>query len=178
MYCIYKHTSPSGKIYIGLTSQNPLKRWNGGYGYRNNQYFYRAIQKYGWENFKHEILFDGLTQEEAKKRERALIAYHDSTNPQNGYNISLGGGAHNPETIVKIRMNHKGTRGYHFSEEQKKNISKSKDGCKKAVICLELGEIYPSATAAARAHNLKQSNITACCKGRLYTTGGFHWGYI
>ena len=34
-YKIYKHTSPSGKVYIGQTSQdNPVQRWkNGGKGY-------------------------------------------------------------------------------------------------------------------------------------------------
>lgn len=26
-YCVYKHTSPSGKCYIGITRQNPIKRW-------------------------------------------------------------------------------------------------------------------------------------------------------
>lgn len=26
-YYVYKHTSPSGKCYIGITCQNPEKRW-------------------------------------------------------------------------------------------------------------------------------------------------------
>ena len=35
IYKIYKHTSPSGKVYIGQTrAKNPIARWrNGGKGY-------------------------------------------------------------------------------------------------------------------------------------------------
>jgi len=29
-YCVYKHTSPNGKMYIGMTGQNPEKRWGKG----------------------------------------------------------------------------------------------------------------------------------------------------
>lgn len=91
MYCIYKHTSPSGKIYIGITKTTPEKRWKSGRGYESNRFFYRAIQKYGWENFKHEIIAEGLSQGEASEAERRLIAEYDSTNPEKGYNIEAGG---------------------------------------------------------------------------------------
>lgn len=67
---VYKHTSPSNKVYIGITSQKPIYRWNNGLGYNKQQYFWRAIQKYGWENFFHEILFEGLGEEEAKEKMR------------------------------------------------------------------------------------------------------------
>lgn len=59
-FCVYKHTSPSGKVYIGITQQRPEYRWQGGLGYRHNEYFFRAILKYGWNNFAHEILQSGL----------------------------------------------------------------------------------------------------------------------
>lgn len=44
-YIVYKHTSPSGKIYIGITSKVPRKRWSNGNGYLNNDYFTKAIKK-------------------------------------------------------------------------------------------------------------------------------------
>ena len=47
-YCVYKHTSPNGMVYIGITRQNPIKRWMNGKGYSYNTYFYNAILKYGW----------------------------------------------------------------------------------------------------------------------------------
>lgn len=72
-WCVYKHTSPSKGVYIGITKQNPVIRWSNGSGYKRNPYFYKAIQKYGWDNFKHEILFSNLTQEEAEKSYLRLL---------------------------------------------------------------------------------------------------------
>lgn len=44
-FIVYKHTSPNGKIYIGITSQVPNHRWRNGNGYKTNPYFTRAIKK-------------------------------------------------------------------------------------------------------------------------------------
>lgn len=30
-WTVYRHTSPSGKVYIGITSQNVERRWNSGW---------------------------------------------------------------------------------------------------------------------------------------------------
>ena len=73
-YTVYKHTSPSGKVYIGITKRKPEYRWNKGKGYRKDQLlFYRAIKKYGWGNFTHEILYTGLSEKDAKNIEISLI---------------------------------------------------------------------------------------------------------
>lgn len=90
-YCVYKHTSPSGKVYIGITHLLPRDRWKNGIGYRKQQLFYRAIVKYGWENFTHEIVADNLSFSDACAMEIALITEHDSTNPNKGYNVCSGG---------------------------------------------------------------------------------------
>ena len=93
-YSVYIHTSPSGKVYIGITRRLPKYRWGkGGKGYKENEYFYRAILKYGWDNFSHEILCDNLTKEEAQKLEIELIALYNAADSNFGYNISLGGEA-------------------------------------------------------------------------------------
>lgn len=106
---VYKHTSPSGKVYIGITQQKTTKRWENGNGYKNNKYFVNAIKKYGWNNFKHEILFENLTEEEAKLLEQMYIALYDSSNRKKGYNRTLGGD---------------GVRGYYHSAETKEKLSK------------------------------------------------------
>lgn len=103
-YYVYKHTSPSNKIYIGITRQNLEKRWQYGIGYSYNTHFANAIRKYGWKNFKHEVLFSGLTKSEATTKEIELIAYYDSTNKDKGYNISPGGATVSKETNEKIQI--------------------------------------------------------------------------
>lgn len=84
--CIYRHTSPSGKVYIGVTKNRPEGRWQNGRGYKNNEYFYRAILKYGWNNFQHEIILDNLSYNDAAFGEAYLIEMHDATNRECGYN--------------------------------------------------------------------------------------------
>ena len=90
-FIVYKHTSPSGKVYIGITSQSPSKRWKNGLGYKDNPLFYKAIKKYGWENFSHEILFDSLCKKDAEEIEIMLISEYQSTKRENGYNLAPGG---------------------------------------------------------------------------------------
>lgn len=92
-YTVYIHTNKhNGKKYVGITSQKPEQRWDGGYGYYLNKPFFRAIKKYGWHNgFTHDIIAEGLTAERAAEMERELIAQYDSNNQQHGYNRTGGG---------------------------------------------------------------------------------------
>ena len=103
-YFVYKHTSPSGKVYIGITSNSLQRRWKGGHGYVTNPHFMRAIKKYGWEAFKHEVLAEGLTEQDAKRMESELIAQYDSTNPTKGYNVDPGGNTRSAKTVEKVRL--------------------------------------------------------------------------
>lgn len=89
-WCIYKHTSPSNKSYIGMTYRNPQARWQNGAGYSIDTKFGKAIRKYGWDNFTHEIIeTDIQTLDKAKEREMYWISYFDSY--KNGYNSTIGG---------------------------------------------------------------------------------------
>lgn len=115
-YCVYKHTSPSNKVYIGITGKEPEIRWCNGMGYPNNKHFTNAINKYGWENFTHEILFTNLTKEEACQKEIELIAFYKSNQSKFGYNQSTGGECH--------------TQGCHWTEEHKRKTSESLKGQK------------------------------------------------
>lgn len=92
MYKIYKYTnSINGKIYIGQTKNSLEQRALNGTNYKGSRYFYNAIQKYGWNKFIPEILEDGLSLEEANIREEYYISLFNSTDPNIGYNIRLGG---------------------------------------------------------------------------------------
>lgn len=127
-YCVYKHTNKmNGMVYIGITRQNPIKRWGGGSGYSYNTHFYNAILKYGWDNFSHEILYTGMTREEACEKEIELIAKYNSNDRKYGYNITPGGDTLDEESIQKVASK---KRGVKFTEEHKLALSKAKKGKK------------------------------------------------
>lgn len=112
-FCVYMHTNKiNGKKYIGITSQRPKRRFLNGKGYQT-QFLGKAVKKYGWENFETQILFDGISEEEAKQKEIELIAEHKTTDPTIGYNIAMGGD---------------GTIGYHHTEEAKQKMHDAKAG--------------------------------------------------
>lgn len=106
-YIVYKHTSPSSKVYIGITKFDPKYRWlNNGRGYKTQTTLFNAIIKYGWINFKHEILYKDLSEEQALDKEEELIQQYKSYDRRYGYNISLRGpkyGAFIKERIIKSR---------------------------------------------------------------------------
>ena len=138
MYVVYKHTTPSGKVYIGITGKKPEYRWKNGNGYKDNAHFDNAIKKYGWENTKHEIVANGLTKEQACDLEIELIAKYHATDQRKGYNISAGGecsgaGVHpSAETRRKISEAKKGANhpyyGKHLAAEHRRKISESEKG--------------------------------------------------
>lgn len=102
-WTVYRHTSPSGKVYIGITGQKPRDRWGrNGRGYKRSPSFYNAILKYGWDNIVHEILYSNLTEQEAQNIEVSLINLYKSQNLS--YNIANGG------TV--------GLKGYKWTKEQ------------------------------------------------------------
>ena len=134
-WCVYKHTAPNGKVYIGITHTKPKYRWGkGGYGYRSNQHFANAINKYGWENFTHEILSDGLTQEQAERKETELISFYNSADPEYGYNVALGGHALSERSRQKIGETRKArgikpwNTGKPWSDEVKQKFSETRKG--------------------------------------------------
>lgn len=86
LYLVYKHTAPNGKIYIGITKNLPNARWNEGAGYETQKKFYKAIQAFGWINFKHEIIAAGLSEEDARSLESKLILEYRSNEDEYGYN--------------------------------------------------------------------------------------------
>ena len=112
-FTVYKHTTPSGRVYIGITSVDVKDRWMSGHGYRHNSYFENAIKKYGWNNIKHEILLTELSKDEAENAEIELIKQFNSNNRKYGYNIESGGnsqGRMSEETkdkTIEIRRKYK-----------------------------------------------------------------------
>lgn len=181
---VYMHKFPNNKLYIGKTSREPTKRWgiNGNkYSKTSQPLMYRAIQKYGWENIEHIILFKNLTWEDASKKEMELIKKYKTNCRDYGYNITDGGD---------------GTSGKSHTEEAKKKISDSHKGKYKTdetkMILSELASIsvvqidkntfekikqWDSQKEAGKSLNIPANNISTCCnriKNRK-TAGGYIW---
>ncbi len=92
-YYVYIHINKiNGKIYVGMSKKtNPNNRWKNGKGYNYNWHFNSAIEKYGWDNFDHEIFASNLTKDEASNTEKMLIKKLQTTNRDYGYNFAEGG---------------------------------------------------------------------------------------
>ena len=118
LYIVYKHTSPTGKIYIGITKNLPNARWNEGAGYETQKKFYKAIQTYGWINFKHEIIAAGLTETAAKSLESRLILDFRSNEEEYGYNTQVLYNA-----VIELSHEKKAKKGSK-QEAQSENLDK------------------------------------------------------
>ena len=142
---VYEHENlVNGKRYFGITIRKPTDRWgNGGSGYKNNKHFWSAIQKYGWnQGFSHKILFEGLSEAEAREIEEMLIADYNTHDQKYGYNGTHGGELERPneETRRKIgeanknpsdetrRKMSEARKGKTFSEEHRRKISEALKG--------------------------------------------------
>lgn len=90
-FTVYMHTFPNKKRYIGITRTSLDQRFKNGYAYAYNKEMYDDIQKYGWDNIKHDVICTNLSVKEACNLEIELIREYDTTNPENGYNITSGG---------------------------------------------------------------------------------------
>ena len=189
-YTVYRLTSPSGKIYIGITSRSVKQRWNNGRGYTRCRAMYKAIKKYGWENIKKEILLENTTESEAKSLEKLLIKLHRSNERGYGYNLTEGGdgtvGCYpSEETRRKMSESRKGkkfpNRQRFYSNEERKRLSERLKGTKnpraKKVICLETLKVYDTMTQAQK--ETGATKITDCCKHyyKHKSSNGLHWEY-
>ena len=202
-HCVYIHTNKiNGKKYIGLTSQVPEHRWGeNGSRYVECPHFWNAIQKYGWDNFTHEIYENNLTRDQAIDLEIELIKKFDTTNPEFGYNISKGGDSPDAELSVerwkdeeykkrcsdsmreawkdpekrKRRSAYAKSR-WNNNEERKKLEKAIKEKCSRKVICVENNKVYDCITDVETELNVNHSNIIRSIK-QGYRCGGYHWKY-
>ena len=112
IYSIYKITFPNTKIYIGITSRDPLERiiehkyhWS-----KSTLPIHRAFNKYK-DQEEWEVIYQTKYIDDIKEKETYFINLFTSHISQNGYNLTLGG---------------EGITGYKFSEEQKQQNSNNK----------------------------------------------------
>ena len=145
MWYLYTITNQlNGKQYIGISS-NPARRWIEHKCNHGSKIVYQAIKKYGIENLRFDILYEGCG-EDIKQLEIDLIDKYDTLAPK-GYNLTEGGEGTigwipSIETRQKMSKSRTGERngmyGKKHSKETKEKIRKkaktrkwSKESCKK-----------------------------------------------
>lgn len=149
-YCVYMHKNKTNnKVYIGITGNNPESRWKNGNGYKYNTHFWRAINKYGWnEGFEHIILEENLTKSEAEQKEIELIKKYQSTNQNKGYNMQKGGNLGSSKTV------------YQYDRYTG-----------------ELLRIWDNTIGIEKALGIPNTNVSFVCLGGMKTAGGYYFSY-
>lgn len=119
-YFVYKHTTPCGKVYVGMSGLKPNERfYPSSYKKTTLQPF---IKKYGWENITHVIIIKDLTKEEAKKYEQDNIDFYGNKGVLINKNKS-GNISSDMKMYQKIyRENHK-EESKEYREKHKERIS-------------------------------------------------------
>lgn len=199
---MYVHVNKiNGKKYVGITSKkNPKERWlKNGKGYESCPAMWRAINKYGWDNFEHIIISRDLTKNEACNLEKLFIKSLHSLVNEHGYNIDHGGSNGSQgrilseETKRKISENHADISGkncYWYGKKRpqytKDKISKNRSGimtgssnhASKKVICLNNKEIFETCIEAAKKYHTTRNSISRCCKSYIDHAGNDEYGNL
>lgn len=152
MHCgIYKITNKiNGKIYIGQSS-NIDERWKNHLKTKDNTHFHNALQKYGKDSFKWEIIEDNLNDSKIRfEREKFWISFYKSN--ITGYNMTSGGDQGGSEILSK-KVEQYDKYGNFIKE-------------------------YPSAAEAARQNHIFPQNMSEHCNRKFPSLlGGYQWKY-
>ena len=126
IYSIYKATNKvTGKCYIGFDSNWPRRKLEHKSSAKNKKHnfkFYRAIRKYGWDNFEWSIIYQSKDGEHCKCiMENYFITTFNSM--KKGYNSTLGGEGqlglkHNEKTKIKCGAHQIKINGITYNSKQ------------------------------------------------------------
>ena len=186
---IYKYTNKvNGKVYIGQTIDE-CRRIKNHKNACDNTLFHNAVRKYGFDSFDYEVI-ERVDVSILDQKEIYWIAYYKSNNRQFGYNLTTGG---------------EGSRGYKYTDEQRKNRSEQSKGnksflghthteeYKKMMSELNKGKVFSEETRGKISDSMKgnkcafghhpseetKKKISEACKGRVTKgTTGMTWKLV
>jgi len=208
-FIVYKITNKiNGKLYFGITKVGIKKRWiqHKCNSTRKNYHLYRAIIKYGFDNFIIEIVKNCNTDTEMYELERKMIADFKTNDSLYGYNNSTGGeissfgSKRTIEQRQKISNYQKVRKRKPFTKEtilKMKQTAKGRDMSKAiaASILKTKGKIahnivgvfsvsnnndishYKSITEASEATGILITSIHNNLSNKSKTAGGLKWYY-
>lgn len=138
-----------------------------------------AISKYGWKNVKHEILYEGLTKEEAENKEIELIAKYKSNDFEHGYNIAKGGnctGTMSEATKRKIASTRMGEDNPMYGK-----MGGNHPNAKKINQYDMNGKYIKTWNSGAdieRTLGFPKTKVISCCRGRRKSSCNYQWKYF
>ena len=167
---IYKITNiQNNKVYIGQTNESIKKRFSRHMGYQALEHdtkFYRAVRKYGRENFIIEQIDVADNQEELDTKEVYWIRFYDSVN--NGYNSNDYKGKVGGDTLT----NHPDIKAIGLKISESKLGGKNPNARKVKAINIKTNEILTFNSYAECKKYLGFSNhamISSRCLGKVKT---------
>ena len=171
MYYIYRITNLiNGKTYIG---QHQYKDLNDSY-MGSGKLIRRAQKKYGFENFKKEILYSRIQYKKtADDMEKFAIAKERAIGKAE-YNIADGGQGctgckHTDEWRRKISEALKGRKRPPYSEETKRKMSEAKKGKKPYDMTVETRRKISEASKGKHHSEEAKRKMSETRKGRKHT---------
>lgn len=194
MIGIYKITNNiNGKSYIGQ-SINILQRWKAHKNkFKTEEYpLYRAMRKYGIENFSFEII-EECSEKDLNEREIYWIKFFQSFG-EKGYNLTRGGEGQRHYDIEKV---------INIYNKNKNVLQTARDiGCHPTTVqtiihsfgiyggrtnkpvekidpkTLQVLETYDSTQEAGIKNNLSATAVSQAASGKSVSSGGFYWRYV
>lgn len=175
---IYKVTNIiNNKIYIGQTIHEleiRKRQHENAFKYGAKNAFAKAINKYGKENFRWEIIDKANSIDELNKKEEYYIKFYHSLTTENGYNIKYGGNNNIMPDVVKKKIS--------IAQLGEKNHMYGKTGAlnstSKKVINITTNMIFDSASEAAKYDNTNVSHVCAVCRGERGSTKNNIYRYL
>lgn len=162
---IYSITNKiNNKIYIGQ-SVNIEQRWkthrNAAYNKNNPAYnnsLYRAIRKYGLENFSFKVI-EECRIDFLDEKECYWIKKYQSNNPVYGYNLTAGGQNGTPSKLTKEQVEEiRGLLIYTILSEEK--IAKRYNVSQRLISSINLGECW---LHEGMDYPLRKIPVSTCC---------------
>ena len=181
-YKVYILTLTDGRVYIGMTRQTLSMRCRKG-AYNGCPGIGKAINEYGMDAFKVGLIAENLTKSEAELIEKEMIASYDSTNPNKGFNVALGGNIEGRHSTITRKKMSDGQKGRKFSEEHLSRMRKPKlnGTLRRTVLQYDLDgnfiREYGSVYLAAESVGGWWQSISKCCHHQQHTCCGYKWEY-
>lgn len=176
VYSVYVHTTPDGRAYVGVSGTDLEYRWKNGKNYQNCTRFRKAIEEYGWENIRHEVIASGMSREEAWNLEEQVIAELNATDEEHGYNESPGHNALGKNSKRKVVAK--------LKQRTSELAVKSRPVLQIEPITMQVVKRWNCAKDAADAYHFKSAcTVSNACRRRstdnIVTpcSHGFFWSY-